>query len=37
MFPINDNSAVLIAYILFALSTILLVMLFAIKLFERKN
>jgi hypothetical protein len=37
MFLINDNSAVLIAFILFALSTILLVMLFAIKLFERKN
>jgi hypothetical protein len=37
MLLINDNNAVLIAFILFALSTILLFMLFAIKLFERKS
>jgi hypothetical protein len=37
MLVINENSAVLIAFILFALSTILLLMLFAINLFERKN
>lgn len=37
MFIINENSAVLIAFILFALSSILLLMLFAINLFDRKS
>jgi hypothetical protein len=37
MFILNENSAELIAFILFALSTMLLLMLFAIKIFEHKN
>jgi hypothetical protein len=37
MFILNENSAELIAFILFAISTMLLVMFFAIKYFEHKN